>query len=124
VRAVPEELQPLPESVDLLHAFRQRGLRQYFFSNMPLPYAEHIEKHHGFMALFHGGLFSARVKRMKPERNFYELAHQKFNLAGGKPVFLDDSPANVQAAREFGWDAVLFKEAGQVAGELKAMGVA
>jgi putative hydrolase of the HAD superfamily len=124
VRAVPDELQPLPDSVDLLHALRQRGFKQYFFSNMPLGYAEHIETHHGFFALFHGGLFSARVKRMKPEREFYELAHRRFNLAGRDVVFMDDSPANIQAAREFGWKAVLFKDAGQAGVELTEMGVA
>lgn len=124
VRAVPDELQPLPDSVDLLHALRQRGFKQYFFSNMPLRYAEHIEKQHGFFALFHGGLFSARVKRMKPEREFYELAHRHFNLAGRDVVFMDDSPANIQAAREFGWKAVLFRDTQQAAGELKALGMA
>lgn len=124
VRAVPGELQPMAQSVALLHALRQRGYRQYFFSNMPLVYAEHIQKHHGFFALFNDGLFSARVKRMKPERGFYELAHERFELAGQHPVFLDDSPANVQAAREFGWDAVLFKDAGQALGALREMGVA
>ncbi|WP_066332081.1 HAD family hydrolase [Azohydromonas lata] len=124
IQAVPDELQPLPDSVELLHALRQRGLKQYFFSNMPLGYAAHIEKAHGFFGLFHGGLFSARVRRMKPEREFYELAHERFNLAGRSAIFIDDSPANIQAAREFGWNAVLFRDIQQVAGELKALGMA
>ena len=124
IEAVPGELQPLADSVALLHALRQRGMKQYFFSNMPLGYAAHIEKAHGFFGLFHGGLFSARVRRMKPERAFYELAHERFNLAGRSAIFIDDSPANIQAAREFGWKAVLFKDAGQVGVELKELGIA
>lgn len=121
--AVYEELQPLSESVALLKQFQRQGLRQYFFSNMPLCYADHIERHHGFLSIFDDGLFSARVKRMKPERGFYELAHERFQLAGVEPVFMDDSPANIQAARDFGWKAVLFRDAGQAGVELKALGI-
>lgn len=60
---------------------------------------------------------------MKPERGFYELAHEKFRLDGVKPVFIDDHLANVQAAREPGWEVVLFAAAGQVQRHLKAIGV-
>lgn len=123
VHAVPDELQPMAESVALLESLHRQGVRQFFFSNMPQPYADHIEKHHAFFRLFDGGLFSGRVKRMKPERGFYELAHEKFGLVGMKPVFIDDHPANVQAAREFGWEAVLFESAGQVRVRLGEMGV-
>ncbi|WP_043460380.1 HAD family hydrolase [Azohydromonas australica] len=124
IAAVYEELQPLPESVALLERFHRQGLRQHFFSNMPVPYADHLERHHRFFEVFDGGLFSGRVKRMKPERGFYELAHEQFGLAGEPVVFIDDHPANVQAARAFGWEAVLFRDIQQVAGELKALGVA
>ncbi|NML13433.1 HAD family hydrolase [Azohydromonas caseinilytica] len=121
--AVYEELQPLPESVALLQRFQKQGLRQHYFSNMPASYADHIERHHAFLQHFDGGLFSGRVKRMKPERGFYELAHERFGLEGQSVVFIDDHPENVQAARAFGWEAVLFRDAPQVAGELKALGL-
>ncbi|WP_157266100.1 HAD family hydrolase [Azohydromonas aeria] len=123
VHAVPDELQPMAESVALLEALHRQRVKQFYFSNMPLPYADHIEQHHGFFRIFDGGLFSGRVKRMKPEREFYELAHERFKLAGTKPIFIDDHPANVQAAREFGWEAVLFEGAGQVRGRLGEMGL-
>lgn len=124
VAAVYEELQPLPESVALLERFHRQGLRQHFFSNMPVPYADHLERHHRFFEYFDDGLFSGRVKRMKPERGFFELAHEQFGLAGESVVFIDDHPANVQAARAFGWEPVLFRDIQQVAGDLKALGVA
>ncbi len=123
IAAVYEELQPLPESVALLQRFQRQGLRQHFFSNMPASYADHIERNHGFLGHFESGLFSGRVKRMKPERGFYELAHERFGLEGQSVVFIDDHPENVRAARAFGWEAVLFKDARQVAGELKALGL-
>lgn len=125
VQGVFEELQPLPDSVALLRRLHALGLRQHYFSNMPLPYAEHIEQRlPGFLDPFDGGLFSGRVKRMKPERGFFELAHERFGLAGQPALFIDDSPANVEAARAFGWQAVLFRDAGQVERELLAAGVA
>jgi putative hydrolase of the HAD superfamily len=123
IAAVYEELQPLPESVALLQNLHRQGLRQHYFSNMPVPYADHLERHHRFFEHFNGGLFSGRVKRMKPGRGFYELAHEQFGLAGEPVVFIDDHPANVQAARAFGWEAVLFRDIQQVAGELRALGL-
>ena len=43
------------------------GHRLYFLSNMPEPYAEHLEATHDFLGLFSGGVFSARVGLCKPE---------------------------------------------------------
>ena len=58
-------------------------------------------------------LSSHEIGFAKPEREAYEAAHSRLELAIGagldpaRVVFLDDTARNVDAARGFGWRAVL-----------------
>jgi len=44
-------------------------------------------------------------KLAKPGREIYELAARRFGLSPAEMLFIDDSAANVAAARELGWQA-------------------
>lgn len=122
VDAVPAELQPLPESVALLRRLRQAGHSLYFLSNMPEPYAAHLEREHDFVGWFDAGVFSARVQFNKPESRIFELAAQRFKAPPASLVFIDDVPANVQAARAAGWQALHFRDATTCEIELRENG--
>ena len=111
VDAVPAELQPMPHTVALLQRLRDAGHALYFLSNMPEPYAVHLEREHAFVGWFDAGLFSSRVHHNKPEPRIFELAAQRFQAAPSSLVFIDDMPANVQAARDAGWNALHFQNA-------------
>ena len=47
IAAVPPHLQPLQEAVALLDALAAGGFEQHYLSNMPRPYADHIERELG-----------------------------------------------------------------------------
>jgi HAD superfamily hydrolase (TIGR01509 family) len=111
IDAIPEHLQAQPEVVELLHALRGAGHRLYFLSNMPVPYAAHLERVNPFLSAFLDGIFSGRVGLMKPHAPIFELAEQRFVLEPPHTVFIDDHLGNVQAARARGWQAVHFTEA-------------
>lgn len=109
--ALGERLAPIPETVALLEQlFAQRDagadLRVYYLSNMPAPYARDLERLHGFMQRFDGGVFSGDVKYVKPDREIYELMEVRYGLVPEDTVFIDDMPANVEAARGSGWHAI------------------
>jgi putative hydrolase of the HAD superfamily len=111
VQAIPLALQPDPATVALIHRLRAVRRGVYFLSNMPAPYADHLETAHACNTWFDDGVFSARVHAIKPEPEIFELAARRF---GGLPqefVFLDDVPANVAAAKEAGWQALHFTSA-------------
>ncbi len=123
VDAVPETLRPIPASVALMHRLRQPGQLMFFLSNMPAPYADHLEREHAFVREFDDGLFSARVKLIKPEPAIFALAAQRFGVAPSELVFLDDHPPNVTAARAAGWQALVFRDALQCEQELRQAGL-
>ncbi|URI10674.1 HAD family phosphatase [Aquincola tertiaricarbonis] len=107
IEAVPHELQPLVDTVGLVHALHERGVRQFYLSNMPAPYADHLEREYAFVRDFEDGLFSGRVQLIKPDAAIFALAEQRFGLVPERTVFIDDHPKNVEAARARGWQAVL-----------------
>lgn len=122
IAAVPSELQPLPDSVALLQRLRAAGHRTFYLSNMPAPYAEHLEATHDFVRGFEAGIFSARVGFNKPEPEIFALALQRFGVPAESLLFFDDHAPNVQAARQAGWQALLFTDAAQAERDLRASG--
>ena len=122
VDAVPHELQAIPETVDLLHQLGDAGHELYYLSNMPAPYADVVEAANPFFGRFRAGVFSGRVRHIKPEPGIFALAAERFDAAAHELVFLDDTAANVVAARSLGWNALQFSHAEQARAELRARG--
>lgn len=122
VDAVPLELQPMPGTVALLRRLHARGLRLHYLSNMPAPYADHLERTHDFLRCFESGVVSARVQQVKPEPQIYALAARHFGAPPEQLVFIDDVVDNVHAARQAGWQAVHFVDAADCEARLRAGG--
>jgi len=122
VDAVPGELQPIPETVALLQRLHAEGRRLHFLSNMPHPYADHLEREHAFIRRFESGVFSARVGQIKPEPEIYRIAAQRFQAKPAQLLFLDDVLDNVLAARQAGWQALHFVDARQAETQMRAIG--
>ena len=123
VDGVPRELQPKPDSVALLRQLRDAGHAQFFLSNMPAPYADHLEAEHDFIGWFADGVFSARVKAIKPEREIFDIAARRFGVPPAELLFFDDHPPNVDAARAAGWQAEVFTTADHAAELLRQRGL-
>ena len=122
VDGVPRELQPIPETVDLLRRLRADGRGLHYLSNMPLPYAQHLENSHDFVGWFVSGVFSGREKLIKPEADIFEFAAARFGQPPQELVFLDDHLPNVQAAQALGWQALHFHTAAQAEAEMRERG--
>jgi putative hydrolase of the HAD superfamily len=120
IDGVPAELQPIEGTVDLLHRLHAAGRPLYFLSNMPEPYAQHLERTHGFLGLFRGGVFSSRAGLIKPEPEIFAHAAQRLGLVPERTVFIDDVADNVAAARAAGWRALQFVDPAQCEAALRA----
>jgi putative hydrolase of the HAD superfamily len=121
VAQIPHELQPMPDSVALLHRLADAGHPVFYLSNMPAPYALQLERL-PFFNRFAGGIFSGRVGHNKPEAAIYSLAHQRFGLQAGDAVFLDDTAINIPPARAQGWHALQFTHAAAAEQAMRSAG--
>lgn len=113
IDAVPAHLSANPGTVDLMRRLKRAGHRLFYLSNMPAPYAAHLERAHGFFDLFDDGIFSARVQLMKPDPAIFAAAARRFGLAPAELLFIDDSLPNVDAARALGWQALHYRGAAE-----------
>lgn len=124
VQSIAPNLTPMPGTLALLQRLvrrreQQDDLKLYFLSNMPVPYARTLEDLHDFIEWFDGGIFSGDAGHIKPEPAIYQLMQERYGLDPQHTIFVDDLPANVQAARAQGWQAIEFRSPQQLTLELQ-----
>jgi HAD superfamily hydrolase (TIGR01509 family) len=59
----------------------------------------------------------------KPHAAFFAYCQQFADSPPGECVFVDDLPANVEAARAFGWKGMVYRPGENLAGNLRDLGV-
>ena len=123
IEAVPAALVPMAATVGLLERLHRHGCALFFLSNMPEPYARHLEATHDFLGLFRRGLFSADVRMIKPEPAIFAYAAECFGVEPAQTLFIDDLQPNIEAALAAGWQVLHFHNAQQCEGELMARGL-
>lgn len=123
INAVPLHLQPITAMRDLVHALHQRGHPLHYLSNMPRPMARHLLSNHAWLSTFRSGVFSCDAGLAKPDARIFAHAQAQFGL-NHPPLFIDDSPLNIEAASRAGWEAILFESPTQIQIELSKRGIA
>lgn len=68
-------------------------------------------------------IVSGDEKLLKPDPAIYELALKRFGLKPGEAVFIDDVPANAEAATEAGIQGIVFTGADALRTELVRLGL-
>lgn len=91
------------EGVAALRACKSHGKKTYVLSNYHDSAFAYVEAHHDFFRLFDGFIVSARVGLCKPDPAIYRTLTDRFGLAPARTLFIDDTPANVEAALALGW---------------------
>ena len=109
------DLPAMPEGISALRACKARGKKLYALTNYAdREFAYACEKH-DFLSLFDGYVVSGREHMIKPEHEIYELLTERFQLDPARTVFIDDSPANAEAALQCGWQAICYNRPGKLA---------
>ena len=125
IRHVYENLGTLireyPGTGNWLRELRGQGYRTFYLSNFPAKVERDAGDKLSFLSEMDGGILSYRVKKIKPDPGIYLLLLEQYGLKAEELVFLDDSPANVETARELGMQGILVKDQAQAAEELKRL---
>jgi putative hydrolase of the HAD superfamily len=107
-------LEPLndPEVVSLLATARE-VVTVALVSNATTRLEQDLARH-GLSTLAHVVVGSARIGVAKPGPSFYILAAEQAGAGVDRCLFIDDTPANVAAARETGMTGGLYKTIGDL----------
>jgi glucose-1-phosphatase len=76
-----------------------------------------------FDGLLDGMILSYEAAAIKPDPRIFEYGMERFELVAEECVFIDDLPANIDAARDFGMHGVVIVTPDQVERDLVALGV-
>lgn len=95
----------------------------YLLSNTNRPHYEYLRARYKFPAYARGAVLSYRLGLRKPEEAIYRKALERAGAAPEEALFVDDSAANVAAARRLGIRAVLFTGADALEAELRELGL-
>ncbi|WP_300365051.1 HAD family phosphatase [Brachyspira sp.] len=94
-------------NISLLKKYKDKGYDIYYLSNMPSETFEILRKETNFFYdTCIGGVVSAHIKMIKPNKDIYEYFLQKFDLKAEECLFIDDNINNVNSAAEMGINAV------------------
>ena len=98
-------------SVAILEELRSKGIKTYAISNFSGEKYVVASGLYPFLALFDGVVISGHEGILKPDPRIFHLLCRRYGLAPGDCFFIDDSAANVAAARAEGMQAHLFENA-------------
>jgi FMN phosphatase YigB (HAD superfamily) len=108
---------------DSLLAGLHERYRLLLLSNTNHIHFSAVQANYPILRHFDGLVLSHEVGSAKPEPEIYKQTIAVAGCDATECFFTDDILINVEAARQFGMDAVQFKSAGQLEAEFKARGV-
>jgi 2-haloacid dehalogenase len=98
----------IPGTVEVLAELRAAGVPLYALTNWSAETFAITRGRFEFLEWFDGLLVSGEERVTKPDPAIFQLLLDRFGLDPTATVFVDDSEANVAAARRLGFDAIRF----------------
>jgi 2-haloacid dehalogenase len=114
---------PIDGTVELLAELRADGVPVYALTNWSAETFGIARDRYEFLDWFDGVVISGEERMIKPDPAIFQLLLDRFGLDPEATVFIDDSEANVTAARQLGLDAVSFTDPTQLRHDLAALGL-
>ena len=101
------DMIPIPGMEEFVRMCREEGYRIYLLSNASLRQPSYFPRIPGSQ-YFDGTVISAILGICKPDRRIYEYLMFKYGLKADECIFIDDLPANIEAANALGIHGILF----------------
>jgi len=114
---------PFEETVRVLADLRAAGVALYALTNWSAETFPVAQRRFDFLRWFEGTVVSGQEQLVKPDPRLYRLLAQRHGLDLRHSVFIDDTPANVVAARELGMLGLDFVDAERLRADLTAHGL-
>jgi 2-haloacid dehalogenase len=111
------------QNVALLLQLREAGVPNFCITNFSGPKFVLAKEIFPFLASFDGVIVSGDERLLKPDHAIYHRLFDRYGLEAADCVFIDDSRANIEAARAVGMHAIHYPdEQVDLAAELRRYG--
>jgi len=99
---------PIEGSIRLIERLAGAGAPQYALTNYPAEKWPHYRDQSPHIDLLDGVIVSGEVKSKKPSREAFAHVERLSGLSPEDMLFIDDLPANVEAAERYGYHGHVF----------------
>lgn len=118
---VEESVWEFPYAKDWVKGLRERGYHTWVLSNYGQDLLERTRDKMKFLPYMDGTVFSCYCHMLKPEPKIFQYLCDTCQILPAESVFLDDTLANVEAARAFGIHGIHFESYEQASGQLETL---
>ncbi len=119
---VPRRFTPIEKGIEFLKKAKGKGYKTYFLSNMYEDCFETI-KHHDFLKLADGAIYSHLHQCIKPDPKIYEKLLITYNLKAEECLFIDDFHENITGAQACNIDGIVCDDHDNVEKRLIELGI-
>ena len=114
---------PVPGTGAVIAELQRAGVLLAALTNWSAETFPVARERFGLLRRFAGILVSGEERLAKPDPAIFTLALERFDLDPAGCVFVDDAPANVEAAAALGLTGLLFTGAGSLRVDLEQLGL-
>ena len=107
LRCSIELQEPVRPTERLVYDLKAAGYKLYVLSNMSCEFIAFLRRFPVY-GLFDGEVVSCEEGTVKPEPRIYEILLERYGLVPSETLFIDDRPANIEAAGKWGIQGRLF----------------
>ncbi len=111
------------DSVELMERLIEAGHDVTLLTNFAADTFVEARARFPFLERPRGVTVSGEIRAIKPDRAIFEHHAKAFGLEPKATLFIDDSQKNVEGAMAAGWQAVPFRDAATLEGDLRRFGV-
>jgi 2-haloacid dehalogenase len=113
----------IEETVDILRDLKRAGVPLYAVTNWSAETFPSAQQRFDFLAEFDGIVVSGEEGVIKPDPRIFRILLERYDIPADAAVFIDDNPANAEAATNLGIHGIHFRSAAELRGELVALGL-
>ena len=114
---------PVPGSHALVERLDEAGMPLFAITNFGAEFWAGFRPQERIFDRFRDIVVSGEERVAKPDPAIFALAERRFGLPAASMLFIDDNPANIEAARNCGWQVHHFTEAGLLENDLSERGL-
>ena len=127
IRAMYSDLSTIVETFpyanDWIKQLKNNGYKVYALSNYSAKAYRECSEKLKFLNEMDGAVLSFQEKKIKPNKDIYEVLLNRYNLDPATCVFLDDREDNIATAIELGMKGVVFTSRFDAIKQLQKLGV-
>ena len=107
------------KSIDVLIDLKNKNFECYVLSNWSWETFKGMENEYKFLNLFDGLIISGKEKMIKPNKEVYILAIERFKLVSQNTVFIDDKIENIVTAKKLGFKTIHLEQPELISDQIK-----